>query len=108
MLPGLMAAAGIFCYPSLYEGFGLPPLEAMAAKAPVLAGDYSAAREVLGEGALLVDPLDVEAMADGLLHLADPEAARSLAFAGRAQAAGFTWLDTARRTLEAYRRAALG
>ena len=102
MLPGLMAAASIFCYPSLYEGFGLPPLEAMATKTPVLAGRYSAAAEVLGEGALLVDPLDVEAMADGLARLADPEEARALAFAGRSQAAGFTWLDTARRTLGAY------
>ncbi|MGI8408164.1 MAG: glycosyltransferase family 4 protein [Actinomycetota bacterium] len=108
MLPGLMAAAGIFCYPSLYEGFGLPPLEAMATKTAVLAGRYPAADEVLGEGALLVDPFDIDAMAAGLVRLSDPAEARALAFTGRAQAARFTWLDTARRTLGAYRAAIEG
>lgn len=105
MLPGLMAAAGIFCYPSLYEGFGLPPLEAMATKTPVLAGRYPAAEEVLGEAAVLVDPLDVDALAEGLLRLSDPAEAGALGFAGRARAAGFDWLTTARRSLEAYQKA---
>jgi glycosyltransferase involved in cell wall biosynthesis len=106
MLPGLMAAASIFCYPSLYEGFGLPPLEAMAAKTAVLAGRYSAAEEVLGDAAHLVDPLDIDDLAAGLVRLADPGESRALALAGRAQAAGFTWHRAARRTLEAYRKAA--
>lgn len=105
MLPGLMAAAGIFCYPSLYEGFGLPPLEAMATKTAVLAGRYSAADEVLDEGALLVSPLDTDALAAGLVTLSNPAEARALSFAGRAQAARFTWQGAARRTLEAYRAA---
>jgi glycosyltransferase involved in cell wall biosynthesis len=105
-LPGLLAAAEIFCYPSLYEGFGLPPLEAMAAGTPVIAGNYSAAEEVLGDAALLVDPTDVDAIADALVRLArDDELRRSLAFAGRAHAAAFTWERTARVTLDAYKAA---
>jgi glycosyltransferase involved in cell wall biosynthesis len=104
-LPGLYAAAGFFCYPSLYEGFGLPPLEAMAAGAPVLAGAYSAAREVLGEAAVLVDPQDVDALAGALSALAGDESLRRrLSFAGKARAAVYTWERTAERTLEAYRR----
>ncbi len=108
-LPGLLAAADIFCYPSLYEGFGLPPLEAMAAGTPVLAGDYSAAAEVLGNAALRVDPLDVEALEGGLVELATDETLRrSLALAGRTQAARYTWERTASATMEAYVRALEG
>lgn len=105
-LPGLVAAAEMFCYPSLYEGFGLPPLEAMAAGTPALVGDYPAAREVLGEDALLVDPLDVQAIASGLHALAVDDALRSrLARAGRARASGYTWDRTARATIQAYEEA---
>ena len=103
-LPGLLAGASVFCYPSRYEGFGLPPLEAMAAGVPVLAGHYSAADEVLGDCALKVDPGDTEAMTGALRRLADDEALRrSLAFAGRARAASFTWSGAAKATIEAYR-----
>lgn len=103
-LPGLLAGASIFCYPSRYEGFGLPPLEAMAAGVPVLAGDYSAASEVLGDGALKVDPGDTDAMTGALRRLADDDALRrSLAFAGRARAASFSWSAAAKATIEAYR-----
>lgn len=103
-LPGLLAGASLFCYPSLYEGFGLPPLEAMAAGVPVIAGAYSAASEVLGEGAMLVEPGDVEALAAALGGLAGDEARRrALALAGRARAASFTWSAAARATIEAYR-----
>ena len=102
-LPGLMAAAEIFCYPSLYEGFGLPPLEAMAAGTPCLVGDYSAAREVVGEGALIVDPLSIKDLAGGLARLvADEQLRRSLAVRGRAQASLYTWENTARASLAAY------
>jgi glycosyltransferase involved in cell wall biosynthesis len=105
-LPGLLAAAEIFCYPSMYEGFGLPPLEAMAAGTPAIVGRYSAAQEVVGDAALLVDPTDVDAIADALVRLArDDELRRSLRFAGRAHAAGFTWERTARATLGAYESA---
>ncbi|MFN2388395.1 MAG: glycosyltransferase family 4 protein [Actinomycetota bacterium] len=105
-LPGLLAAADMFCYPSMYEGFGLPPLEAMAAGTPALVGDYGAAREVLGDAAALVDPLDVDALAHGLITLAGDEALRrSLATAGKARAARYTWDRTARATMEVYRAA---
>lgn len=103
-LPGLMAAASFFCYPSLYEGFGLPPLEAMAAGTPALVGRYSAAPEVLGDGALLVDPTDIEALADGMVRLATDDALRaSLQVAGRARATAYTWLTTGKATIRAYR-----
>ncbi|MFP5298624.1 MAG: glycosyltransferase family 4 protein [Actinomycetota bacterium] len=103
-LPGLYAAAEFFCYPSLYEGFGLPPLEAMAAGTPVLAGDYSAAPEVLGDAAVIVDALDPDALADGMRRLATDEALRrSLQVAGRARAANFTWDGTSKATVSAYR-----
>jgi glycosyltransferase involved in cell wall biosynthesis len=103
-LPGLLAAASFFCYPSVYEGFGLPPLEAMAAGTPVLAGGYGAAEEVLGDAAMIVDPLDVDALAGGLVSLASDRALRArFQVAGRARAAGFTWLGTGKATIRAYR-----
>lgn len=102
-LPGLLAAADVFCYPSLYEGFGLPPLEAMAAGTPALAGRYSAAPEVLGDAALLVDPTDVEELAEGLRRLGgDDNLRRQLAMTGRARAASFTWETTALQTKKVY------
>ncbi|CAN5700286.1 glycosyltransferase family 1 protein [soil metagenome] len=105
-LPGLLAAADVFCYPSQYEGFGLPPLEAMAAGTAVLVGRYSAADEVLGDAALLVEPTDVDAIAGGLIALATDEGLRRrFAMAGKARAARYTWEATARGTLRAYREA---
>ncbi len=102
-LPGLLAAAGVFCYPSRYEGFGLPPLEAMAAGTPVVAARYTAAPEVLGEAALLVDGADGEALADAVVSVATDDALRSsLVVAGRARASAFTWEATARATIAAY------
>jgi len=106
-LPGLLAAAEIFCYPSLYEGFGLPPLEAMAAGTAVVAGAYRAATEVLGDAAMLVDPQSAEALAEALRGLAeDADARRRLAMRGRARALTYTWEQTGRKTLAAYRRVA--
>jgi glycosyltransferase involved in cell wall biosynthesis len=103
-LPGLLAAAEAFCYPSLYEGFGLPPLEAMAAGTPALVGRYEAADEVVDGDCLLVDPYDVSAIAEGLVRLAGEPGLRSrLALAGKARAAGFTWDRTAAATVAAYR-----
>jgi glycosyltransferase involved in cell wall biosynthesis len=105
-LPGLVAAAEVFCFPSLYEGFGLPPLEAMAAGTAVLAGDYSAAPEVLGDAALVVDRHDVDSLARGLHRLAgDDDLRSSLATLGRRRASMFTWERTAGATLAAYRAA---
>ena len=103
-LPGLLAAADVFCYPSRYEGFGLPPLEAMAAGTPAIVGRYSAADEVLGDAAWLVDPDDADGIAEALTRLAGNDAlARSYALAGKARAAGYTWARTAATTIAAYR-----
>jgi glycosyltransferase involved in cell wall biosynthesis len=102
-LPGLLASAEVFCYPSLYEGFGLPPLEAMAAGTAALVGSYSAAEEVVGDAALRVGSEDVEDIAGGLATLAsNTELRRRLSIAGRARAARYTWEGTTRATLEAY------
>ncbi len=102
-LPGLFAAADVFCYPSLYEGFGLPPLEAMATGTATIAGRYSAAHEVLGDDALLVDPLDVDALAEALMTVAsDGARRRQLELSARSRAARYTWTATARATLAAY------
>jgi glycosyltransferase involved in cell wall biosynthesis len=106
-LPGLLAAADVFAFPSLYEGFGMPPLEAMAAGTACVAGTYNVAQEVLADAAVMVDPLDVSAIAGGLSTLMTDEAQRrSLALAGKARAAAFTWERTARDTLAAYEQAA--
>jgi glycosyltransferase involved in cell wall biosynthesis len=106
-LPGLLAAADMFCYPSHYEGFGLPPLEAMAAGTAAVVGRYSAAREVLGDAALLVDPDETDDIAGGLSALMEDEALRKrYVLAGRARAARYTWQSTAAATLRAYREAA--
>lgn len=103
-LPGLLAAAELFCYPSNYEGFGLPPLEAMAAGTPAIVGRYSAAPEVLGDAACLVDPGDADGFADALRSLAgDAAMRRSYVVAGKAHAAGYTWNRTAATTIAAYR-----
>jgi glycosyltransferase involved in cell wall biosynthesis len=108
-LPGLLAAADLFCYPSLYEGFGLPPLEAMAAGTAALVGNYSAASEVLGDAAVLVDPTDADAIGEALAGIVrDEPRRRSYALAGKAHAAGFTWEKTARATIGAYEAAGTG
>lgn len=91
-LPALYSAACVFAFPSLYEGFGLPPLEAMACGTPVVASNVSSVPEVVGEAGLLVDPLDVDALADALARALDDEALRAdLIEKGRERAAEFTW-----------------
>jgi len=99
----LYRKAAAFAYPSLHEGFGFPPLEAMARGVPVLASNVSAVAEVLGDAALLVDPLDTEAIADGLARiLADSELRERLIAKGRDRVRRFTWDRTAQATLEVY------
>lgn len=108
-LPGLFAAADVFCYPSLYEGFGLPPLEAMAAGTAALVGDYPAAEEVLGDACVRVDPNDVDAIAEALGELMTNDRLRaSTAAAGRARAVGFSWEGCAAETISVYLRATGG
>ena len=103
VLQGLYAAADGLANPSLYEGFGLPVLEAMARGLPVLTSDRSSLPEVAGGAALLVDPTDVPAIAKGLVELVSDRALRErLATDGRSRAATFTWRAAAAATWAAY------
>src|SRR5262249_41936470 len=98
--------ASVFAYPSLYEGFGLPPLEAMASGVPVVASNTSALPEVLGDAALLVDPTDVEAIAEGLATaLFDERARKDLVRRGEQRARATLDHDPAARVLDVYRTA---
>jgi glycosyltransferase involved in cell wall biosynthesis len=104
-LEGLWALADAFVFPSLYEGFGLPVLEAMARGVPVACSDASSLPEVAGDAALLFDPREEAAIATALERLlADEALARSLRERGLARARLFTWERTARLTLDAYAR----
>jgi glycosyltransferase involved in cell wall biosynthesis len=103
-LPRLYAGAAAFLYPGIYEGFGLPILEAMAAGAPVLTSTTGAAPEVAGEAAVLADPFDVESIIGGLERITRPGEAVRLRELGRARVRGFTWNAAAAATLEVYRR----
>lgn len=107
-LPALLTGAQVFVYPSLYEGFGLPVLEAMACGTPVVTSNCSSLPEVAGETAVLVDPASSEAIADGILCLLDNASRRRrLAEQGLLRARTFRWADTARQTLQVYREAVL-
>jgi glycosyltransferase involved in cell wall biosynthesis len=108
-LPALYCAADIFVYPSLYEGFGLPPLEAMACGTPVVAGATSSLPEVVGDAGVLVDPRDVGKLADAISSLLTDERERMrLRERGLRQASRFSWEETARRTVEVYRQVDTG
>jgi alpha-1,3-rhamnosyl/mannosyltransferase len=108
-LPALYSGAAVFVYASLYEGFGLPPLEAMACGAPVIASSASSLPEVVGEAGVLVDPLDAMALAESMQALLEDAPRReALAAAGVARAAGFTWRRCAEKALGVYRRALSG
>ncbi len=102
-LPGLFAGADAFLYPTLYEGFGLPVAEAMACGAPVLTSSTSALQEIAGGYAYLVDPMDVDAIARGIVDLAtDPKRRQEYAELGRRRAADFSWDRAAAQTLKVY------
>ena len=102
---GLWALTQAFVFPSLYEGFGLPVLEAMARGVPVACSNASSLPEVAGDAALLFDPHNEAAIAEALRRLLDDFALREqLATRGLARVAEFTWERTARLTLESYRR----
>ncbi len=102
----LYSATTCFVFPSLYEGFGLPPLEAMACGAPVIASDRSSIPEVVGDGGMLVDPVDTDALADAIESVVlDPARAEELRRAGLARARQFTWARSAEMTLQTYRAA---
>ncbi len=100
----LLAGATVFAYPSRYEGFGLPPLEAMAAGVATVAGRAGSLPEVLGDGALLVDPLDDDELAGALRRLLDEPVERAALVArGREQVARYTWSAAAERFASLYR-----
>jgi glycosyltransferase involved in cell wall biosynthesis len=103
-LPMLYSAATAFAFPSVYEGFGLPPLEAMACGAPVISSNASSLPEVVGEGGLLVSPMDVRAWREAIERvLSDEMLRRDLSLRGLTQAAKFSWKISAAQTREVYR-----
>jgi glycosyltransferase involved in cell wall biosynthesis len=103
LLDALYRKADAFLYPSLYEGFGLPVLEAMARGVPTVVSSASSLPEVAGDAALSVDPLSMDRLTQAVTRvLTDPEEAGRLAEAGRRRAAEFSWERTARETLAAY------
>ena len=106
-LPALYSMADLFVFPSLYEGFGMPPLEAMACGTPVVASNVSSLPEVVGDAALMVDPLDVAALADAMGRLlTDPDLRENMVRRGVEQARRFTWTRAAANLVDIYRRVA--
>jgi glycosyltransferase involved in cell wall biosynthesis len=102
-LADFYTACDCFCYPSLYEGFGIPILEAMRCAAPIVCSNRTSLPEVAGDAALFVDPLSVDQIADALLEvLSNSDLKSRLAAAGKARAAAFSWQETARRTVKIY------
>lgn len=102
-LPALYSLATLFCYPSLYEGFGLPVLEALACGAAVIASNVSSLPEVAGDAARLVDPRDTAQLSDAMAHLlADTAARAEYRRRGPAQAAKFSWEASARQLRAAF------
>jgi alpha-1,3-rhamnosyl/mannosyltransferase len=104
-LDALHRGASAFAYPSMYEGFGLPVLDAMARGVPTIVGEASSLPEVVGEAALRVDPRSIRGLTEAIDRLLDDRAeADRLAAAGRARANEFSWDRTARGTLDVYRQ----
>jgi glycosyltransferase involved in cell wall biosynthesis len=101
----LYRLAAVFIFPSLYEGFGLPPLEAMASGTPVVVSNVSSLPEVVGDAAVLVDPHDIDSIVDGLrLVLTNPSRADDMRRKGLERAREFSWERSVARTLEVYKR----
>ncbi|MCU0519133.1 MAG: glycosyltransferase family 4 protein [Anaerolineae bacterium] len=108
-LPAFYSAASLFVFPSLYEGFGLPVIEAMACGAPVACSNVSSLPEVVGDAALLFDPRDPASISGTITKALSDEALRvDLRNRGLARATTFSWERTARETLEIYRRVSAG
>jgi len=103
-LPALYSGADLFVFPSLYEGFGLPPLEAMACGTPLVCSNAASLPEVVGDAAIMVDPYDVEGLAEAMRRvLADADLQAELRAKGLARAKRFTWERAARETVAVYR-----
>ena len=106
-LPALYSGALCFVYPSYFEGFGLPPLEAMKCGAAVIVGNKTSLPEVVGDAALAVDPFDVDAIASAIRKLVnDTSLRRELSVKGLQRANEFNWRETARKTLAVYKEVA--
>jgi len=103
-LPGLYANAAVFLYPGIYEGFGLPIIEAMACGAPVVTSRTGAAPEIAGGAAVLVDPFDVESIEGGLEQATGSEEAERLRSLGFTRSRQFEWSEAAEATLATYGR----
>ena len=105
-LPALYSGALCFIYPSYFEGFGLPPLEAMKCGAPVIVGNKTSLPEVVGDAALMIDPFDINAIATAIQKVSsDAELRSQLRAKGLQRASQFDWKETARRTLAVYEKA---
>ncbi len=108
-LPALYTLADLFVYPSLYEGFGIPPLEAMACGTPVVTSNVSSLPEAVGDAGLMANPTDIEGLADAMAQvLTNPALAEDLSRRGIARAAQFSWQAAADKVLGVYRRLAQG
>jgi glycosyltransferase involved in cell wall biosynthesis len=106
-LPALYSGALCFVYPSYFEGFGLPPLEAMKCGTPVIVGNATSLPEVVGDAGLQVDPFDIEAIAGAIGELLNnPALRKELSVRGLERARMFDWRETARQTLKVYERVA--
>jgi len=104
-LPPLYSAAKIFVYPSFFEGFGLPPLEAMQCGTPVITGNRTSLPEVVGDAGLQVDPFQIDAIADAIEKvLSDEKLSSELSERGLKRAEKFSWGSTARQTLAVFER----
>jgi glycosyltransferase involved in cell wall biosynthesis len=103
-LDALYRGASAFVYPSIYEGFGLPVLEAMSRGVPTVTSNVSSLPEVAGDAALLVDPLSVPEIADAMSRAVEAGESARLRAAGLARAERFSWAETARLTLEVYQK----
>lgn len=102
-LPALYANAAVFVFPSLYEGFGIPPLEAMASGCPAVCSNASSLPEVTGDAALIVNPENTEEIAIAILKIIEDKRLRDkLSERGRARAKSFTWKKTAELTLKSF------
>jgi glycosyltransferase involved in cell wall biosynthesis len=108
-LPALYSGCSVFVYPSFFEGFGLPPLEAMKCGAPVIVGNRTSLPEVVGDAALQVDPFDEAQIASALEQIVNDQTLRDkLRVKGWARAEMFDWRKTARRTLQIYEEVVQG
>jgi len=104
-LPGLYSAAKCFVYPSFFEGFGLPPLEAMRCGTAVITGDRTSLPEVVGDAGILIDPFDVGAIAAAIERvLTDDKLREEMVQMGLERARQFTWISTARQTLDVFEK----